>query len=178
MTMTLISTVAVPSGGSAQIDLNSIPSTFDDLILVVSARVTNVGIYEQDLAITFNSNTSNRTCRRLFGNAGSNGLSQSRSDLLIGQVVSALAATPSFSVTTVYISNYKAAVPKTYSSDSSQIAGDGTSGMWGNLLAGVWNDTTAINSIQVLSSSGTFVQHSIASLYGVTRGSSGGVVVS
>ena len=174
----LIERVTVGSGGAASITFSAIPDTFDDLVLVVSARVTNAGIYEQDLAITFNSNTSNRSCRRLFANATSNGLSQSRSDLLIGQVVSALDATPSFSVTNVYIPGYKAAVAKSYSSDSGQNAINGTGGMWGNLIAGLWNDTTAISSIQVLSSSGTFVQYSSASLYGIVRGSDGTTTVS
>lgn len=165
--MQLIATVTVGAGGAASMELPGIPATFDDLALVVSARVTNVGIYEQDLAITFNGNTSNRISRRLFGNATSNGLSQSRTDLLIGQVVSALNSTPSFSKTSVYIPNYRLATAKSYSSDSGQVAFASADGNWANLIAGTWSDNAAISSIQIFPSSGTFVQGTTASLYGI-----------
>jgi len=165
--MELIQTVTVGAGGAASMELPGIPATFDDLALVVSARVTNVGIYEQDLAITFNGNTSNRISRRLFGNATSNGLSQSRTDLLIGQVVSALNSTPSFSKTSVYIPNYRLATAKSYSSDSGQVAFASADGNWANLMAGTWSDNAAITSIQISPSSGTFVQGTTASLYGI-----------
>ena len=174
---TRIAHTEVPSGGQAEIEFLSIPNTYTDLFLVVSARVTNVGIYEQDLYITFNDNTSNRSGKRLFADS-STVYSQTRTDLLIGQVVSALNAAPNFSVSSVYIPNYAGNTAKSYSSDSGQIAFNNAAGMWANLVAGLWNDTAAISSLQIFPSGGTLVQYSSATLYGITKGSSGGVTVS
>jgi len=177
MTYTLIAHQELGSA-QASIEFTSIPTTFSDLVLMISVRVTNAGIYEQDLLMTFNNTSANRSTRRLFANASSNGLGQSRSDMLIGQVVSALDSSPSFSTSTVYIPNYRSSAVKSASSDSGQIAFNSSDGMWANLTAMRWNDTAAITSIQISPSSQQFVQFSSATLYGITAGSSGGVVIS
>ena len=46
------------------------------------------------------------------------------------------------------------------------------------IVAGLWNDTSAITSMVIGNFGGGFAEHSSASLYGITAGSDGIVAVS
>lgn len=168
-TSVLIKTVTVGGDNPSSMVLDQIPADYDDLRLVIHARVTSVGIYEQDLYIRFNSSSSNKQCKRLYAN-NSSSLFQARTDLLVGQVVSAVSGTPSFSSTNVYITDYASSNYKAYSSESSQNAiNNYGSGSWENIVTGLWSDTSAITSITIEPSGGTFIEGTTASLYGVSK---------
>ncbi len=76
MTMTLVSTVTVGSGGASSIEWTSIPQSGKDLLILLSARAASNAI-RNDVGVSFNGVTTNRTYRSLYGNGfnafGSNG---------------------------------------------------------------------------------------------------------
>jgi hypothetical protein len=157
------STVTVGSGGAASIDFTSIPATYTDLVLKLSARATSTTI---DVKINFNSTTTGYSRRNLNGN-GSTVSSSSASDAWIGAIDGSNQFTDTFSNTEIYIPNYASANNKSYSVDST--AEDNATLAFATLIAGLWSNTAAITSISLsaLAGSLTFAEYSTASLYGI-----------
>lgn len=168
--MQLIETQTLGSSQAA-ITFSSIPATFTDLFLQASVRSTNG---DDNLYFKFNNTTSNTSWRNLLG-YGTGTLSQSGSGyLLAGGVRSNTAST--FTNIGVYIPNYAASVAKSASVDSTSEENSSTGYQF--LVANLWNDTTAINRIDFYLQGGSLTQYSSVSLYGILKGSSGGVTVS
>jgi hypothetical protein len=156
------STVTVGSGGSSSIDFNSIPSTYTDLCLVVSARNTSSG---DIFNLSFNGSTSNFSGRYIYwasptANSGSLGRYG-------GRICMSSDTASTFASTQVYIPNYAGSAYKSYSSDS--VSENNASSAPGSLIAGLWSDTAAITSISLTPSSNNFAQYSTASLYGIKK---------
>ena len=83
-TLVKIQTVTVGSGGASSIDFTSIPQTYTDLCVVLSARGTNAGTGANDGHLTFNSSSTGYSSRLLYGtggggNGGTNGGSSATS---------------------------------------------------------------------------------------------------
>jgi hypothetical protein len=171
---TVISHVEVPSGGQASIDFNSISSSYTDLLLLVSLRSTRAsGSY--DLYRIQVNGTNNLTSGRTLEGAGS-GTPVSESRIEAGVQPISLDTASTFGNGLHYIPNYAGSTNKVFSGDS-VAENNGTEA--GQLLtAGIYNNSSAITSLKLVSSIGDFVQYSSATLYGITKGSSGGVVVS
>jgi hypothetical protein len=157
----LIATTTVGAAGSANITFSSIPQTFTDLLLVVSGRCTGSG---SGIDITFNGNTSNYSNRTLQGN-GSAASSYGTYNRNSGFVNFSTETASVFGSSSIYIPNYSGSANKSYSSDG--VAENNATTAYGGLIAGLWSDTAAITSIALSPMSGTFVQHSSASLYGI-----------
>jgi len=68
-TYTLIASSTVGSGGASSIDFTSIPSTYTDLVVKLSARGDGAAFY-QNCKIEFNGVTSSYTYRTLLAVAG------------------------------------------------------------------------------------------------------------
>jgi hypothetical protein len=162
-TYTLIASSTVGSGGAASIDFTSIPSTYTDLQLVVSAR-SNRAATNDGITIAFNGSTANFTSRYLLGDGStaSSGTSTNYAGVLNGG--SSTAST--FGNTSIYIPNYAGSTNKSVSTDSI-FENNGTIG-YDQLTALLWSITSAITSISLTSStSSTLVQYSTAYLYGI-----------
>jgi hypothetical protein len=165
-TFELIASSTVGSGGAASIDFTSIPSTFTDLCIVASVR-TDAAAVARSLEMTFNSSTSNRSSRRLSG-SGSAASSSSFTNLFAGVMSGASATASTFGNDLIYIPNYAGATNKSYSADG--VSENNATEAYAQLYAGLWSDTTAISSIQLfVATSGNFVEHSTAYLYGVSN---------
>jgi len=175
MTMTLISTITVGSGGATGIDFSSIPQIYTDLVLVTSLRSAFSGAY-QDVPIYFNNNGSGYSMRKLFGNGSSTGSSTSSGSGNIAAVLcnAATSTSNTFSNGSIYIPNYTGSTNKSYSIDS-VYENNGTTAFQ-EIQAGLWSNTSAINLIAVSGAGQTFVQGSTVSLYGITKGSGGATV--
>ena len=65
----------------------------------------------------------------------------------------------------LYIPNYTSSNNKSFSADS--VTENNATAAYSQLIAGLWSNVTAITSLSLAPSSGTFVQHSTATLYGV-----------
>jgi hypothetical protein len=174
MTMTLIETKTLGSG-SASIEFTSIPQNATDLVLLFSGRRDQDSV---EVRIQFNGDTgSNYTTRRLFGGGGAAASDNSSTTFLpFYGVVNSNATSNVFSNGQFYISNYTGSTTKTVSADT--VTENNGIEAYTQITAGLWNNTAAITSILLIASSGSFTTNTSASLYKVTKGSSGGVVVS
>jgi hypothetical protein len=157
-----IASVVVGSGGTSAINFTSIPQTFTDLKIVLSARHT-ASETSNDVLVTINSSTSNFTARRLYGN-GSSAASDTNARV-VGMTVGASATASVFGNSEVYFPNYTSSNYKSYSADL--VGENNASTAYQVLIAGLWSNTAAITSISLAPGSGSFVQYSTATLYGI-----------
>jgi hypothetical protein len=169
--MKLIATTVLSS--SQNITFSSIPQTFDDLVLLVSPRTSLNGGGFSD-ALSFNGSTANRTHRRL-GNDGSTGINvNSSTDGNIAWTSGAQITANTFANSSIYIPNYRLSIHKQAYSLAvvENNASEGYMGVWG----WIWADNAAVTSITY----GVYglIAGSTISLYGITNGTSNGVVVS
>lgn len=165
-----ISTVVVGSGGAAKIEFASIPATYTDLKIVVSARniASNVagGVW-----LYPNGSSANMTGRIL---AGTGSTSVTGTDVKVyGYINSASSTASTFSNIEFYIPNYTSSNNKSISVDS-VMENNATEGRQG-LMAGLWSITSAITSIILESFNNSnsavsdFAQYSSATLYGIRK---------
>lgn len=161
-----IASTTVGSGGASTIDFTSIPSTYTDLCLKVSARMSNAtagGTY-----INFNGSTSNYSSRGIEGTGSSVATflnSGGTNKLYIGVVNWGNSTASIFSSFDIYIPNYAGSQNKPVSVD--QVTENNATSSWNTLMSGLWADTTAISSLSLSTQFGSFVQYSTATLYGI-----------
>ncbi len=157
-TYTPLATITL-TGTDSEIVFSSIPATYRDLILIISAKnsVTPTNIY-----VRFNSDTgSNYSVVFMKGN-GSSTSSGGGSDVYIPIGV-AYATAGNFDLTTLQIMDYSATDKhKTALSRTGNSYGEGTVAR-----AGRWANTAAINRIALTLDSNAFDIGSSFSLYGV-----------
>jgi hypothetical protein len=171
--MQLIEQVVVGSGGAASIEFTAISGDYTDLVVLVSGRGTsNEGVGGAVYNVRFNGSSVNYSGRRLAGNGSS---AFSSADFFLPMSANDYTAN-TFGNSQIYIPNYRSAVAKSWSGDS--VGENNASNALQYIVAGLWNDTSAIISIQLIPNIGNFAQHSSASLYGITAGSDGIVAVS
>ncbi len=159
------SAVVVGGAGQASITFSSIPATFTDLVVVVSAR-TNTGSNVEGSTITFNgSNTY--AARYLQGDGGSAASgTQTILNALLFNGASATANT--FGNSQMYIPNYTGTTQKSISGDG--VSENNATQAFTGLFAASASLTSAITSITIAGNAGgSFVQYSTAYLYGVSN---------
>ena len=155
-----IASVTVGSGGSSTIDFTAIPSTYTDLIMIVSGKASSVS---QSLRATFNGDTaSNYSTTFLSGNgtAATSSRETSRSDgILFG-----VATTSGNSACIGQINDYsntntfKTLIGRRGSGSNANVAAD----------VGLWRNTAAINTIAItLDGSQNIAAGSTFKLYGI-----------
>ena len=170
--MRLISSVTVPAGGAANIEFTSIPGTYTDLVVVLSARCSQSAI-TGNCTIAFNETSANSSRRNLNG-SGSAVSSTNASDGYIGDIVGANATASTFGNIQIYIPNYTSSNNKSFSVDT--VTENNGTEAWAQLIAGLWSNSAAITSIKFAPLSPqtwTFSQYSTATLYGVRSASTG-----
>jgi len=163
-TYQLISSVTVGSGGAASMSFTSISATYTDLLLVWSGR-TNKSDISDNADISFNGSTANFSGRYLEANGSTTG--SGTYGRFIGVDVAANATANTFSNNMVYISNYAGSNYKPFSADSAQENNQTAAQI--TLNAGLWSQGTAITSVTITPSVGSFVQYSTAYLYGISN---------
>jgi hypothetical protein len=164
-TFVKIASVTAGSGGASTIDFTSIPSTYTDLLLKVSARNTTTSTL---VYYNFNGNTSNRTARLLYGDGTSAAsVTYDNTDPRAMIMPASDYTANTFSNGEMYIPNYAGNANKSWSSDSTQENNATLSYIF--LMAGVWSNTAAITSITLSTFTGNFAQHSTATLYGIKK---------
>lgn len=164
-TYTLIASNTVGSGGAASIDFTSIPSTYTDLLVKVSARGTYSGTFI-NLRMNFNNTASNQTMRRITGN-GSATSSASLTNFYTGVMPTAAATSNTFSNFEFYIPNYAGSTNKSASFDS--VSENNATESYAILVAGLWSDTSAINRVTLFADIDNLTQYTTAYLYGVSN---------
>jgi len=161
----LIASNTVGSGGTAQVDFTSIPQTYTDLLIKTSV---NNGTNLDVVLMRFNSNSSSIYTQKVLRGTGSAASSYSNTGwspaTSFGLSYSGDTAS-TFSNNEYYIPNYTDSNYKSISNDSVHEAN--ATGAWQILYTGLFSDTTAITSINLISSGVNFGQYSTFYLYGI-----------
>lgn len=166
-TLVALQTVTVGAGGVSSITFSSIPQTYTDLVVKASARTstTDGSSPQKYLTISFNGSTSNLSSRFLFGNGSTAG---SASDTTIYSWANGNTSTAStFGNFEIYVPNYTSSNFKSVSLDIA--TENNATAAYLNLEAGLWANTSAITSLAINLDSGTLVQYSTFTLYGVYK---------
>ncbi len=159
-------------GSASAITLSSIPGTYTDLMLVLSIRGASSGFF----GINFNGSSSNITSRILYGN-GAATASEARTDTYISYGSGPSETANTFANYQIYIPNYSGSTNKSWSLDG--VGENNATTAHQTIQAGLWSQTAAITSLTINNFNTTnLAQYSSATLYGITKGSSGGVSVS
>jgi hypothetical protein len=176
MTMTLIETKTLGTAQAA-IEFTSIPQDATDLCVMASLRTTTSGD-EQNGTLTFNDSTSGYSEKMLVGYGDSRtSVSQSGSGISWALIATGNSQTSNtFSNSAAYIPNYTSSAAKSVSGDA--VSENNATAAQMRIDAALWNNTAAITKVSVTCGSGNFSIGSTISLYKITKGSSGGVVVS
>jgi hypothetical protein len=174
MTMTLIETKTLGSD-TASLEFTSIPQTYDDLIVMFSFR-SNRATFLDIILAQFNGSTSNLSYRTLEG-TGSGVSSYTSTEFMAGASTGTSATSNTFGNSQLYLPNYTSSNAKSGSTDA--VSENNATSAVQYITASLWNNTAAITSILLKPATGTLLlTGSSASLYGIKKGSSGGVVVS
>jgi len=164
-TYTLISSVTVGSGGAASMAFTSIPSTYTDLLVKVSARSTFA--INPQAALYVSTNVSSPSSRRLEGN-GSSAASYTEASSInaSGSTPASTSTANTFGNVEIYFPNYAGSTNKSLSMDG--VGENNTTAAYATLTAGLFSSTTAIDTV-TLTTDGNFVQYSTAYLYGISN---------
>jgi hypothetical protein len=161
-----ISTVVVGSGGAASIEFTSIPQTYTDLVVKISARTNHSGVADFT-KIRFNGVTTSYSSRAVYGVSGS--ANSATFTEILAACDGNTATSSTFGNTDCYIPNYAGSANKSVSVDSVGES-NGTTDVYAFLNAGLFSNTAAITSIELSAFNGTgFVQYSTATLYGIRK---------
>lgn len=159
-TYSKIATYTVGSGGVPSVSFLNIPQNYTDLIIKVSARDTNAN---GEFYLRFNGSTTNYTDRWVYGTGSAVGsTTNTKLDFFLN---SSGYTANTFGNTEIYIPNYTSANYKSTSGDSVQE--NNAAASYALLDAGLWSDTSAITSVNLIPAGGTFAQYSTFHLYGI-----------
>ena len=162
------------TGNAASIqfmNVGNIPNTYTDLCVFFSLRDNASG---EARAFTIELNDTTPTSRTLVGTGSSIASYTETTYYALTDGNTATAST--FSNGMMYIPNYTSSSNKSASIDIVTET-NGTPGFQ-LITAALFATATAVTKIELIANSANFVQYSSATLYGITKGSSGGVVVS
>jgi hypothetical protein len=176
MSITLISTQTLATT-TASITFSSIPSSYTDLYAVFSLKSNFASSDYDDLGITVNGVSTNMSFRQLYGYGASAGSNTGTGSFGRAFIAGNSSTANSFGNGTMLIPNYAGSTNKSISVDS--VMDNNNTNTFIALCAGLWANTAAITSVNFQSTNGgNLLSGSMISLYGVTKGSSGGVTVS
>lgn len=145
------------------ITFSSIPQTYTDLRLLISARNNDVDAFD-GFYMSLNGSTANFTGRFLQG-LGSGTPSSGSIARYIGVGPGAASTSKTFSNFDVYFPNYASSNFKSFSSDA--VSENNGTLSFTEFHAGLWSNTAAITSISVAFSSGPCITNSTFYLYGI-----------
>jgi len=157
-----IASVTVGSGGAATMDFTSIPATYTDLCIKVSARTTYAT--NGDLGyVRFNATATTYSVKRLSGD-GATAVSAGGSEIYFRNTGASDTAS-TFGNAEIYISNYAGSTAKSVSSDS--VSENNATTGYQQFSAGLWNGTGSITQATLYPNNGSWAQYSTAILYGI-----------
>ena len=173
MTMTLIETKTLGTA-AASIEFTSIPQDGTDIAFFISGRNSGSNVAEA-VYLSLNGSSADFTGRYLEGN-GATAYSGTLARY-VGSIPGATATSNTFGNIAFYIPNYSGSTNKSYSVDA--VTENNATTAYQSLVAGLWSQTAAITSATFTpGGSLNFVAGSTISLYKITKGTDGIVVVS
>ena len=165
-TYKLIETKVIPSATSS-LSFTSIPSTYTDLLLKVSAR-SDTGAAFAGLVIAPNGSSTNYTLKWM-GDAGGGLVSYTQTTFGYNHlcyIPGGGAASSIFGNAEITIHNYASANFKSVVCDGANE--NNLAAIYQGISTGLWSSTTAISSL-TFSTGGNFVTNTSFSLYGITK---------
>ena len=174
-TMVLLEKIVVPSAGASSVTFTSIPQSYTDLKIVVSARNDDSNSAGGLFYVGLNGVSTDLSSRVLYGyGSGVGSLSSTAASAIFGYTTSSGSTASTFGNAEIYIPNYTSSNNKSISVDAvnENNATDGRQ----DIVAGLWSSSSAITSITLYSArisdgaaSGLFVQNSTFYLYGIKK---------
>ena len=167
-TYELISTQTVTGATAASIDFTSIPNTWTDLLVKFSLRSdADTGYAYVRVGNGSIDTGSNYKWLRLTGDtaAGSASSASATFTQIAAGTTNSTYTASTFSNAEIYIPNYTSSAAKSISVDA--VNETNATGAFRALIAGYWSGTSAITNLSLYSNSGSLVQYSTASLYGI-----------
>ena len=164
-----IATVTVGSGGAAEIDFQSIPSTYTHLqIRWIARHASNSPWQESTLFLRANNDTSSTYWNHFLlgdGSSASAGNQSNTGYANMGQVVANDATASIFGAGVLDILDYaNTNKNKTF---RHLLGYDRNGGGKVQLFSGSWSSTTAINRLTFIPATSPFQQHTHFALYGI-----------
>jgi len=164
-----IATVSVGSGGSSNVEFTSIPGTYTHLQIRAIGRTARSGNSGDTVAMRFNSDTGNNYARHLLygdGSAAGADAVTSTSSIVFSRFSAATATASIYGAGVVDILDYANTNKYKTLRSLGGVDLNGSGELY--LASGVWMNTNAITSIQVISlTSSSFNQYSHFALYGI-----------
>ena len=163
----LISAQTLTSTASS-VTFSSIPQTFTDLQLLVSMRTSQANI-NGSMKLQLNGSTTSYSGIEIQSSGtgvGSNSRGVTNSGLFTGDVNGNTSTANTFSNFSIYIPNYTSANNKSLSLDSVQE--NNASSAFSYLIAGLWSNSAAVNSITFSWSTSNLLTGSTFYLYGIS----------
>jgi hypothetical protein len=167
-----IASVTVGSGGAASMDFTSIPATYTDLMIKISARGSRTNSGSLTVSLRFNSDGgANYSYVRLYadGTSAASDSSTGESYGIAGYVSKRFSTASTFGSCEVYVPNYAGSTQKSYSSDG--VEETNATLAYSSIVAGLWTGTSAITAISLYASNAIFNwdEYSSATLYGIKK---------
>ena len=159
-----IASVSVGAGGAANMEFTSIPSTYTDLVVKVSARNSST---DGAVKISFNGNSSTGTYRFLQGSGSAASSNNGSAFGYVGNETSSTDTGSTFGSFDIYIPNAFGTNQKSISTDN--VTENNATTAYATLLATLVNLTSAITSLKLEPSANNFAQYSTATLYGISN---------
>jgi hypothetical protein len=155
-----IATVTVTGATAANIEFTSIPATYTDLLLVISARTNRANVADGYL---IKPNNTSPTVKYITGDGST---AYSGTDYS-GIFPAANATASTFGNSAAYFPNYaNTSYNKSFSVDD--VSENNATTAYTTLSANLYSSTSAIASIRIESiNAASFVQYSTATLYGI-----------
>jgi hypothetical protein len=165
MANTYVKILSLSVSGVNPINITSIPSTYTDLLVVISARDTASG----GSYMTINGTTTGYSERLLFtGGSTVNSANQATTNIGWSYLTNTSFATANtFSNCEFYIPNYAGSTSKTIASTSVTENNGAAANIYVN--SALWSNGAAINSLSLVSSGGVFASDSTVTLYGIKK---------
>jgi hypothetical protein len=166
-----IADYTVPAGGQTTFSFTSIPNTYTDLLIKISARKVESG-GGTNLQMRFNSATTGYTQRAIIATNPSPDIPVTyydASEIGFMYVCDGSQTAGAFNSTDIYIPNYLGSQPKSVGVENQTMTMSDSGGqVFGNFM---WNSSAAITSIyfQIGNGTQTFAQYSNLILYGILR---------
>lgn len=150
---------------TASITFSSIPATYTDLLVKVSARSNEAELYG-NAVLQFNSSSSNYSLIALSG-SGSSAASYSATRIEFMQNGNTTTSN-TFGNAEIYVPNYASSNYKSVSIDS--VAETNGTTVYMRLTAGLWSNTSAITSVSIIAADSTsWLSNSTFYLYGISN---------
>lgn len=165
-THVLLQKITVGAAGVASITFSNIPqNNYTDLIIKGSGRTTADTLIG---GFSFNGVTTNLSARQVYGTGSAAGSTSSATNTNSYGVIGAVSYTANtFGNFEAYFPNYTSSNYKTFSVDG--VTENNATEAYACMVAGLWSDTAAINSITFRPDAGNLIQYSTFSLYGVSK---------